>query len=172
METLPKYVVMSGNYGAGKSTISKYLRDELSFVMIDTLSKLQKYGDSIKTHLDEIYNKIWNEIYSEAEDNLKKGKNVVIDTTSYNEKMREKLFSLPAEADKYLLWIQRNEDLALERVKERPEGWSPTGRLDIKYEDPKPNDKYKILVYQNNTAEDLKRMKRELAEKFLDESKK
>lgn len=160
----PKLVVLTGYPTCGKSTVSKFLAQSLGYTRLsgDEIS-IELFGHTYSYKDDENPERIWERIYKRRDEGLKEGRNLVIDTTAYNERMRKRLFDTQTPADKYLVWLQVNLKTMNKRTVERQ--WTENSieqwKNYVGWEDPKQNG-YQLLVYQNNNPNDLGSIKDEL----------
>jgi len=160
----PKLVVLTGYPTCGKSRVSKFLAQNLGYTRIsgDEIS-IELFGHTYPYTDDENPERIWETIYKRRDEGLTEGRNVVIDTTAYDEQRRKRLFNARIPADKYLVWLQVNPETMNRRTRERK--WTENSieqwKNFVGWEDPKQND-YRLLVYQNNDPEDLETIKNDL----------
>ena len=160
----PRLVILTGYPTCGKSTVSKFLVQSEGYKRLsgDDIS-IELFGHTYPYRENEDPERIWQTIYQRRDTLLEEGKDVVIDTTAYNEEMRNKLFDAPTQSDKYLVWLQVNPETMNKRQEGR--GWTPESigewKKVVGWEDPRQNG-YKILVYRNNSTEDLERIKSDL----------
>jgi predicted kinase len=150
-------VVFTGYAGSGKSTISKYLA-ETGFKSVNSEDFLGKED-------------IWGSICNRRDSYLQEGSDVVIDTTSYNNKIRQRLLSSKCPCEKYLIWIKADDSIRKERIRTRPATWGKLG-YEIEgwkkmWEDPKSGKEYTLLEYENNTPQDLEFIKSDLKRRLI-----
>ena len=163
----PKLVVLTGYPTCGKSTVSRFL-GQMGYTRFsgDKIS-IELFGHTYPYKNDEDPERIWRRIYQRRDESLKRGENVVIDTTAYDEQRRKKLFDTQTPVDKYLVWLQVNSQTMNKRAEGRQ--WTEDSIKQWKnfvgWEDPKQND-YQLLVYQNNSQEDLKNIKGDLIQQM------
>ena len=157
-------LVLTGYPTCGKSTVSKFLEQELGYTRLsgDDIS-IELFGHTYPYTENEDPERIWETIYQRRDQALRDGQNVVIDTTGYNEQRRRELFDTPTEVERYLGWLQVNP----ETISRRQEGrqWNQDSvdqwKSYVGWEDPRQNG-YRFLVYQNNSPEDLEQIKTDL----------
>jgi predicted kinase len=161
---IPKLVVLTGYPTCGKSTVSKFLAEDLGFTRLsgDDIS-IELFGHTYPYKGCEDPERIWEAIYQRRDALLKSGKDVVVDTSAYSENRRKYLFSTPLESDRYLVWLQVNPETMNKRQESRK--WMIDSiyrwKNDVGWEDPRQNG-YKFLAYQNNFPEDLEQAKADL----------
>ena len=115
----PKLVVMTGVIGSGKTYLSKVVEaGEYARLSGDeTLARSggpDWYGKLTNDQIAEVF----AELYRERDQALREGRNVVFDSTAYNNwKRQEALGTVPCE--KYLLWVQADPDIRKQAIQER-----------------------------------------------------
>ncbi|MBI4176222.1 MAG: ATP-binding protein [Candidatus Aenigmarchaeota archaeon] len=163
-------VVMTGVPASGKSTVAKFLEESKGYSRIsgDDIS-VELFGHTYPFSEGEDTGLIWNVIYRKRDEALSDKRNVVIDTTAYSQFRRRELLNihgLPMPyslAQHHLLWLKVTPDIINDRTGQK--GWSENTVLkwmnDVMWEPPR-RDKYRLLEYDNNTPDDLERIRADL----------
>ena len=166
---MAKLVVFTGYPTCGKSTLSKFLDHDLGFIRLsgDEISE-ELFGHTYPYAGGEDPERIWDTIYRRRDRLLAKGKNVVIDTTAYDERRRSELFAASAQTEKYLVWLQVSPETMAGRAKGRE--WAEDDielwKAQVGWEDPQKGG-YHLLVYANDVPDDLERIKSDLRKQLI-----
>ena len=177
---MAKLVVFTGYPTCGKSTLSRFLDQDLGFIRLsgDEISE-ELFGHTHPYADNEDPEEIWKTIYRRRDRLLAKGRDVVIDTTAYDEQRRSGLFAASAQTEKYLVWLQVSPETMARRAKGRE--WTADDmelwKAQVGWEDPqegpclpqqtKPQEGgYHLLVYANDVPDDLERIKSDLRKQF------
>lgn len=165
---MTKLVVLTGFPTCGKSTVSRFLEQDMGFSRLsgDDIS-VELFGHTYPYSGNENPERIWDTVCKRRDQLLEEGRNVVIDTTAYNEQRRTVLFDTVKETENYLIWLQVSSKSVEKRTSRRE--WKDDDinkwKNHVEWEDPKSNG-YHLVIFHNNDPEDLKRIKSGLKKQF------
>jgi len=161
---MAKLAVLTGYPACGKSTVSRFLERDMGYARLsgDDISE-ELFGHTYPYSEGEDPERIWQMIHQRRDRLLAEGRDVVIDTTAYDGQRRAGLFSTPAPAEKYLVWLQVSPKTMAKREKGKKwaEGSIERWKAKVGWEDPEEGE-YHLLVYANDTQADKERIKSEL----------
>lgn len=158
MENMPKLVVLTGYPSSGKTTVSKFLSEELGYARVG----VDDVVDGARMDQDEVEFMLWPMVTGSRNNWLSQGKNVVVDSPAASRELREYLFETCVPCQKYLVWMRTSPGENYSRKSQQVwtrndiEKWKAGG-----WEDPQPGS-YTLLVYPNDTQEDLGKIKEDL----------
>ena len=173
----PKLVVLTSHPSTGKSRISKYLERKHSFRRLGTDDISEELGYQwqnpdmmnpgeykIHEHREEA---ILDLVQHRKMNNLKRGRNVVIDSCALYEGMRARMLSsvLPPkilECDRYLVYVKVDRRGADQRNHAR-RGIPIDGIFDHYWEEPSGDG---LITLENNTKWDYRRALRKLEQEL------
>lgn len=143
-EFKPKLIMMCGLTGSGKSYIANALKNELDAVVLnsDTIRKkivgMNPYEKDLSDFAKGIYShemtiKVYDEIKKLAYELLQKGKNTILDATYLLEKYRNdvKCQMKRLNIEPIIIYIDMDDDTALEHFKNRGQKSVSDGRYEI-----------------------------------------
>ena len=174
----PYLVVTTGFPCAGKTQASLYLQQELGFTRFST--------DDLRENLYGItdYHSFQKDSkFREKEDMVFRlmmegkmlsvlyGIDVVLDSSASSELMRTYLLDTRVKegivpAEKSLLYINAKDEILIKRNKDKGRRNDPVSEWKKFWEEPKENQHYNLISYENNTESDLEHMILDLDKRF------
>lgn len=174
MHYKPKHVLVAGSPASGKSEIAKFV-SELGYQRVspDEIAT-EKFGHTYPFRPNEDVNELWAEFNRRKHDALVNGKDVVVDSVAPDDYSVNYLLWSPVPADRYLISLKVKPETLQVRRQNRADacqhGWVEADLFgwekDYGDVDHTESAEYTLLIYQNDTPEDLRRIKDDLRRKL------
>lgn len=169
----PRLVVFSSYPSAGKSTLSRFLEEQLGFSALDyDAVREQLYGKPFMELTRDQQSSIWPEINRRKFDLLTEGKDVVLDSTHRSNARRKASLDttyggFEIDAERYLIVLRVDREILERREILRRGDLREIEYCDVDWEEPEkqPRD-YQVIEYVNNTPENMESIKTDLAKRF------
>lgn len=170
----PTLVVTTGYPCSGKSTVSAYLNRIFDFMVVSS-DDLRKDLFNISDFLEFLRkdkrarqkeNVLWNVVNTAKCEALHSGLDVIVDSCASAHISRADLLSTEnLNVQKYLLYLKVKKDILMQRNKDKGRK-DPITLWEKYWQEPKPSRGYTLLAYNNNTAEQLRYIFKDLEKRF------
>lgn len=164
----PKLISMCGYPCSGKTGISEYIQKEYNFLRLSTdelrpmligISFSDILADPNLKEKDQI---VFDTIYFLKDLYLLNGYDVITDCTLPYKEGRQQMAATRTDADKYLIRLVVERDEILRRNKAKSRDGNSLSHWDDEWEEPEDDEGFRILRYENNTDQDMEKIKNEL----------
>jgi aminoglycoside phosphotransferase family enzyme/predicted kinase len=164
-------IILSGLPGTGKTSVAQELSQELAAVVLSTdeMRKrvLREFG-----YAERKKKRVYDEMFQVAQDQLIKGKNVILDATFFRQELRDKAFRIGQKCQErvFLVEVVCPEDTVKKRLQERKQEKNDFSEADYRVykiiEDKFESLQREHFVVNTENPEQWKKKTRDLANKM------